>query len=153
MKTTILVPRLSSNDDTMQVLEWYINDKELIQKGDDLVLFETSKLAIDIQCESTGYILQHCREGENVSIGSPLASIYTELRELEEDLANGINLMQVNGFDKIQDDDINTKFTEAAREYIKNNNIDPRQFENLEMVTVKIIKEIIENNESAAKKG
>lgn len=147
MKTTIFVPRLSSNDDTMQVLKWLINDKELVQKGDDLVRFETAKTVIDVQCESTGYILKHCKEGENVPVGSLLASIYTELIELEEDLNDEIEVIQqVDGSYKIQNDDSDTRFTEAAHEYIKRNNIDPRQFEHLELVTVKIIKDIIENN-------
>lgn len=146
MKTTILVPRLSSNDDTIQLLKWYKNDKEFVQKGDDLALFETSKLAADFQCESTGYILKHCKENENVSVGSPLASIYTELPELEKDLNDRINLMQADGSHKTQNDNSNTQFTEAALEYIKKNNLDPRQFEYLEIVTVKIIKDIIENN-------
>lgn len=144
MKTTILVPRLSSNDDIMLVLKWYVNNKELVQKDDDLILFETSKLAIEVQCEGTGYILQLCKEGQNVSVGSPLASIYTELEELEEDLNNGVDLMQVNGSSKILNADFNIRFTEPARKYILENNIDPKLFEHLDLVTVKIIKETIE---------
>nr|QCC21384.1 RenI [Candidatus Endohaliclona renieramycinifaciens] len=147
MKTTILVPRLSSNDDTMQVLKWLINDKELVKKGDNFVRFETSKTVIDVQCETTGYILKHCEEGDNIPIGSPLASIYTELEELENHLNDEKkHATQIDdGIHETQNASNNKKFTKAALEYIERNNIDAKQFEHLELVTVSIIKNIVES--------
>lgn len=91
MKTELLVPKVNTNDDELEVLQWWVEDKEFVKKGQDIVDLESSKAAIAVESETSGYILKHCQTGDTIKVGTPLATFYSDLSELESDLLNDGN--------------------------------------------------------------
>lgn len=91
MKTEMLVPKVNTNDDELEVLQWWVEDKEFVKKGQDIVDLESSKAAIAVESETSGYILKHCQTGDTINVGTPLATFYSDLSELESDLINDGN--------------------------------------------------------------
>ncbi|NEP00042.1 MAG: 2-oxoglutarate dehydrogenase [Symploca sp. SIO2E9] len=89
MKTEMLVPRLNTNDDEVDVVHWYVEDKEFVEKGKEIVDLESSKAVVSVESEASGYILKHSQVGDSQKVGAPLATFYSELSELEKALSGG----------------------------------------------------------------
>ncbi len=86
MKYELLVPRINTNDDEVDVVHWYVQDKEYVEKGKEILDLESSKAVVSIESEAAGYILCHSQKGDSVRVGVPLATFYSDLQELEADL-------------------------------------------------------------------
>jgi pyruvate/2-oxoglutarate dehydrogenase complex dihydrolipoamide acyltransferase (E2) component len=95
MKYELLVPRLNTNDDEVDIVHWYVSDRVYVEKGKEIVDLESSKAVVSIESEASGYILCHFQKGDSVKVGSPLVTFYSELQELEADL-NGISSPQLS---------------------------------------------------------
>lgn len=90
MKQEILVPRVNTNDDEVELVHWYVEDKQFVEVGQEIADVESSKAVMSIESEASGYILTSAKVGDNVGVGAPLATIYTELAELEADLNGSV---------------------------------------------------------------
>ncbi len=86
MKYELLVPRLNTNDDEVDVVHWYFKDREYVEKGQEIVDLESSKAVVSIESETSGYISCCFQKGDTVKVGVPLAVFYTSLEELDADL-------------------------------------------------------------------
>jgi 2-oxoglutarate dehydrogenase E2 component (dihydrolipoamide succinyltransferase) len=190
MKYELLVPRLNTNDDEMDVVHWYFKDKEYVEKDKEIVDLESSKAVVSVESEASGYILCHFQKGDTVRVGVPLATFYSDLQELEADLNGGSSaqtaqpesdrpvqptttagellqpsvaveqsqritrevptavIAQQTPEDRtldIQEEQSNqlsfgfTRFSKAARDYIKRHQIDPELFEDMGLVSVEVI--------------
>lgn len=89
MHSDLLVPRLNTNDDEVDIVHWYVTDREYVEKGKEIVDLESSKAVVSIESEASGYILCHFQKGDTVAVGVPLATFYTEIEELEAALRGG----------------------------------------------------------------
>ncbi|MBE9167092.1 2-oxo acid dehydrogenase subunit E2 [Pleurocapsales cyanobacterium LEGE 06147] len=89
MKQEILVPRVNTNDDEVELVHWYVEDKQFVEVGQEIADVESSKAVMSIESEAAGYILTSARVGDSIGVGAPLATIYNELAELEADLNGG----------------------------------------------------------------
>jgi pyruvate/2-oxoglutarate dehydrogenase complex dihydrolipoamide acyltransferase (E2) component len=90
MKQEILVPRVNTNDDEVELVHWYVEDKQFVEVGQEIADVESSKAVMSIESEATGYILTSAKVGDSVGVGAPLATIYGELAELEADLNGSV---------------------------------------------------------------
>ena len=72
----LLVPRVNSNDDTVEVLQWYVEDGSYVEKGKDLIELGTSKATVVLAAESTGYIRIYSKKGTFPAVGAILAGFY-----------------------------------------------------------------------------
>jgi pyruvate/2-oxoglutarate dehydrogenase complex dihydrolipoamide acyltransferase (E2) component len=89
MKHELLVPRLNTNDDEMDVVHCYVSNREYVEKGKEIVDLESSKAVVSIESEASGYIWCHFQTGDTVKVGALLVTVYAELQELEADLNRG----------------------------------------------------------------
>ncbi|MBF2026352.1 MAG: 2-oxo acid dehydrogenase subunit E2 [Oscillatoriales cyanobacterium C42_A2020_001] len=86
MKYELLVPRLNTNDDEVDIVHWYFKDREYVEKGQEIVDLESSKAVVSIESEASGYISCCFQKGDTVKVGVPLAVFYSSIAELEADL-------------------------------------------------------------------
>jgi len=166
MKSELLVPRLNTNDDEVDVVHWYVKDREFIEKGKEIVDLESSKAVVSIESEAAGYILCHFQKGDSVAVGVPLATFYSELAELEAALRGDSSdkiptesdialrpapvttatvtakspLEQQKSSIAVPQPAFNfTRFSKAAQDYLTRNQIDSKRFEGMGLVSVEVI--------------
>ncbi|MGG6293758.1 2-oxo acid dehydrogenase subunit E2 [Leptolyngbya sp. AN02str] len=83
MKSELFVPRLNTNDDEVDVVHWYVKDRDYVEKGKEIVDLESSKAVVSIESEASGYVLCHAQTGDTVTVGAQLATFYSDVAELE----------------------------------------------------------------------
>ena len=72
--STILVPRINTNDNKVQVIAWHIAADDYVEIGQDIVDLETSKAAVSVSAELAGYIYPLVKKGTVIRVGDPLYS-------------------------------------------------------------------------------
>lgn len=83
MTDRMQVPRVNTNDNTVEIVHWYVKDKEFVEKNQELVDIESSKAVVTIESESSGFVLTNGKVGEIIQVGETLVSFYSELSDLE----------------------------------------------------------------------
>ena len=77
----ILVPLLAVNDTTLTVVEIALSTGAKINKGDLLMVLETSKTTYDVEAETSGYIQYLCETDKDYTVNEVVARIYSEEAE------------------------------------------------------------------------
>ena len=77
----ILVPLLAVNDTTLTVVEIALSSGAKINKGDLLMVLETSKTTYDVEAETSGYIQYLCETDKDYAVNEVVARIYSEEAE------------------------------------------------------------------------
>ena len=77
----ILVPLLAVNDTTLTVVEIALSTGAKINKGDLLMVLETSKTTYDVEAETSGYIQYLCEPDKDYAVNEVVARIYSEEAE------------------------------------------------------------------------
>lgn len=75
MAEQILIPRLGVNDDVVTIGEWLVNDGDRVSKGQDIVVYETTKETEEGQAPADGYIHILAGQGEEKEVGAVIARI------------------------------------------------------------------------------
>jgi len=83
MITTINTPRINTNDDLVQVADWYVESGAYIEKDQDIVDIETSKAVVTLTAEMEGYIGPLVEAGTVIHVGAPLYRIAASQEDLE----------------------------------------------------------------------
>lgn len=78
MATEILIPRLSVNDDMVTIGEWLVKNGERVKKGQDIVVFETTKETVEGQAEADGIIQIIVGQGEEKEVGFCIGMITSD---------------------------------------------------------------------------
>ena len=144
----ITIPLLSVNDTSLTVVAILFAQGAAINKGDILLVLETSKTTYDVVAEAKGFISYACEENEDYAINEIVGSIYSDSVEvpLEQSenkknkllphkpmaLANTGNTF--NGA---------TVFSEAAITLIEANSISKETFEGVDFVSKAIVEELL----------
>jgi 2-oxoglutarate dehydrogenase E2 component (dihydrolipoamide succinyltransferase) len=170
MKQAILVPRVNTNDNEVELVHWYVEDKQFVEVGQEIADVESSKAVMNIESEASGYILTSAQVGDSIEVGTPIAVLYTELAELEANLGESspsvsepISEPVVNNGGVSTELDLAdnrkperdlvtttakpsfgfTRFSPSAKEYLQQNNLDVSQFEGMGLVSVETIEQIL----------
>ena len=84
----IKIPQLGVNDEFATLVEWLVQDKVEVHKGDPLCVIETSKATTELVAEESGYLRIKASAGEEVKIRSVIGfitdSLATELPRIIE---------------------------------------------------------------------
>ena len=78
----ILVPKDNNNDEVVMISKLNIPNGNFVEKGADLMEFETSKTAVVLQAPISGYVSYAFLEGDEVAVNSVVCSI-DEQRPME----------------------------------------------------------------------
>ena len=78
----IMVPLLAVNDTTLTVAELAFANGEKVDKGNLLMVFETSKTTFDVVAEVEGYVQYTCEAGQDYEVGVVVAAIFSEAAEV-----------------------------------------------------------------------
>jgi len=73
--TEVNVPSLGVNDSNATIVEWSIDDKKRISKGEVIAVLETTKSAFDIEATVDGYLIQLFKEGDEISAGQVISLV------------------------------------------------------------------------------
>jgi len=78
----IKVPLIAVNDTTLTVVEMAFAHGSAVQKGDVVMVFETSKTTYDVQAEADGYIGYMCEIETDYAVNELVAAIYSDAAEV-----------------------------------------------------------------------
>ncbi len=84
----IKVPLLAVNDTSLTVVAISFTSGQKVKKGDQLMVFETSKTTYEVEAEAEGYVQYFCETGKDYEVNELVAKIFTDASELET-LSNG----------------------------------------------------------------
>jgi len=90
MISIVCAPQINTNDERVELIAWHIASGEFVQAGQDVADVETSKAAVTISAEGSGYIDYQLPKHAIVPVGAPLfrlASTLDELKEAEQAVA------------------------------------------------------------------
>ena len=85
----IQVPLLAVNDTTLTVVEISFTTGSKVNKGDLIMVFETSKTTYDVEAEAEGYIHYLCEADHDYEVNEIVARIYSEAAEVPVAAAGG----------------------------------------------------------------
>lgn len=153
MATDLLVPRVNTNDDEVEVVHWYVNDRELVKKGADIADIASSKATFVVQAECDGYIKHCCHRGQVVRVGNPIARVYASHEEMD------LEFVAATPLEEKRDPMISqppetpalsiephpdaaplfgvTRFSKAALRFLEENGRDPKEWTGRGLVTRK----------------
>ena len=69
---TITAPKISANEDEIQVVEKFIKENQYCHKNHPICLLESTKSTFEIHSEEDGFVLLIVDVGETVSVGQIL---------------------------------------------------------------------------------
>ncbi len=58
MVSEVIIPNVEANIEDGEILEWYVNEGEMVYLGDPLFCFETTKGTFDVEAEQDGMLLK-----------------------------------------------------------------------------------------------
>jgi sugar O-acyltransferase (sialic acid O-acetyltransferase NeuD family) len=79
IKSVILVPLLNANEPEARLVDVYVRDGQVVEKGTRLFTIETTKAASDIEAPETGFIRILVTEEATLPVGARLAFIVDTL--------------------------------------------------------------------------
>lgn len=138
MKRDLLISKYNSNDESVKVIEWLVDDISYVNAGQSIVLVETSKTNIEIECTHAGHILKKCKADDILQVGSCFASIFERVEDIEHYRHMQTEPISLKLSNEIENSLHN--FSKAALKYIDEHNLDPSVFSDIELVTVEKIK-------------
>lgn len=137
MKQDLLIPKLTSNDESIKVVEWLVTDRDYVQIGQSVLLVETSKTNVEIESEYCGYIRHACSPEQILNVAGLYGLLFDSIEELEA--------FQPEKVDQVfvwpePTDPLTSNFSNAALQYIKQHRLNPADFHDLGLVNVEKIK-------------
>lgn len=80
----VVLTREDANSESALLVEWLLDDRTLVSKGQAVCVVETSKATIEIEAPGEGTLCQIAREGQEVELGRRIAVIVQSAQELSE---------------------------------------------------------------------
>lgn len=111
MTEKIIIPRLSVNDDVVTIGEWLVENGTKVKKGQDIVVYETTKETVEGQATADGYIHIYVEQGEEKEVGFLIATITDTEEDVEATQEQGAS------------EDTRT-YTKAAKEFVEARQLD-----------------------------
>lgn len=80
----VRVPRISVNDDFVELVDWHVADGSRVAKGGALCSIETSKTTFEVEAECGGNVKLLASPGDKVSVHETICLLYDDPAELVE---------------------------------------------------------------------
>ena len=146
-KSDVVLPRINTNDNDVEIIQWFVQDSAFVEKGADLVEVTTSKAAVVLEAPASGYIKLYYKKGDVVAIGKVLASIFENLNDIKN--ANTSPLPKSSSQSQGVKTNISlpdtlfkfTRLSKKAQELIKDKNLDPKMFDGAGLVSARSLLE------------
>lgn len=87
MATEVKIPNVGESITSANVARWHKQDGETVAKGDTVLTIETDKVSNDLEADVSGVLKILVQEGEEVAIGSVVATIAEGAAEVSEPAA------------------------------------------------------------------
>lgn len=78
MEIEIKIPSVGESVQEAVLVQWYKKDGDTVQKDEPLFVVETDKVTLEIVAEASGILKIMVSEGETVSIGTKVGTIFTK---------------------------------------------------------------------------
>lgn len=79
MPKDVIMPALELAQETGKILQWLKSDGELVTQGEIIVEIETDKVALELEAEASGYLMNiSAKPGAEVPVGSVIAKIWAQ---------------------------------------------------------------------------
>jgi acetyltransferase-like isoleucine patch superfamily enzyme len=136
----INAPHINANDLEMKIVKWEKSHLELVEKGDIICTVETTKTAIDIVSDYSGYIY-YKNIGDIIKVGDPVAYILRskDTSEIEKNISN------VDNDSKI--------ISKKARKIIEENNLSLNDFDNYTIISSDTVVSFLRSKSKSADKS
>ncbi len=128
------------NETEAEIVEIYINNNEYVKKGDTVCTVETTKVAIDIEAQESGYIEFLFKKNDKVKFGEILFII----KESEtEAVVQHTNKVEENpGADRADEGEM--VITKKAREFMAANGIKEKDIGKKGLIKLEDVKELLD---------
>ena len=124
MPIEITMPRLSDTMESGTVLKWRVSVGDEVSAGDILADIETDKATMEMQSFDDGKVSEILvKEGDEVSIGTPIAVIFSEdesgdvIDKKEEELSNKIDFEKTKQESCVKDQEAFVKKEEDVKKF------------------------------------
>jgi pyruvate/2-oxoglutarate dehydrogenase complex dihydrolipoamide acyltransferase (E2) component len=135
----IKVPLISVNDTSLTVIELNFAAGEKIKPGDIILIFESSKIAYDVEAETDGYIQYLCETGNDYDVNEVVALIWDTQPEIEKP-ANPSLKKEKPGLLVKNKWNGKTVFSEVALQLMKEKGIAENAFAGRDFINAKDVK-------------
>jgi len=132
---TIVLPQDTANDDEVKINNIYVKQSEHVKPNHCCLDYETSKATFEVSSKIEGYIKLLCKEGDIKKIGDKVLEIYDS--PIKDDIKD-----QNSNSDESQ----GPIFSKNALRKIKESNLDKELFKKYDLVTEKIVNDLLEDN-------
>ncbi|RAW84812.1 condensation domain-containing protein [Photorhabdus laumondii] len=119
MKNTIILEKLSANDETMLISEWLVEEGDYVTVGQMIARVEASKAIVEIHSPMSGYLLKRYQAGDEVAVGNVIAEIVQEPTSTPTKEDPDASMFQVDR------SNATARFSKAATAYLEHHRIDP----------------------------
>lgn len=75
MSQLIKMPALNSNEDSAELVKWYLEAGAQVAAGQLVATVESTKTTMDIEADSAGFLAPLCAVGARLKTGEPLAAL------------------------------------------------------------------------------
>lgn len=125
----IVMPRIGTNDNTVTLGTWLVQNGEYVKKGQAIAVLETTKETQDLIAEKEGYLFYKVTEGEDIKVGNVVAFISDQADFVFPDIEKE-NLINLN-------------ITKKAQELIKQYNVDIKKLSHLSIIREKDVLQLV----------
>lgn len=113
----IVMPRLNSNDETLMLVEWLVQDGASVEPGQLVAVVETSKATAEVEADEAGLIELAAAARSRLAPGEVIARVHADQQAYEKALAERPSAEAANAADDAP------VLTDAARELVHRHGI------------------------------
>lgn len=151
----ITIPQDSVSDDFVTIIAVNFDDGSLVDAGETILEYETSKSVVAVESPGRGFLALNCKVGSIAQIGATVAALFNENdQEVRE---NWKSTLAIQGTfpateDRDSDESGDAVFSVRADELIVKNNLDKAIFDGKGYVSIHDVKaHLVESNSAQPK--
>ncbi len=144
----IIIPQLNANDNSCTVQQILFKKGTPVQKHDIVMMLETSKIIIDLECEEEGIFYPVVKEGSDLPTGAVAAFLFSTVEEMEAYEKNQTEPQKENAVKSY-------KLTNQAMELMKENEFTEEELLSLNKKIIKLVdlEELLKQRELSKEKN
>lgn len=128
----IVIPQLNANDNSCTIKQVLFKKGEPVKLNDVVMILETSKIVIDLECEEDGIFFPVVKEGSDLKTGELAAFLFSTVEEMEEYSSNQAET-------QTEPTSQNYKLTNQAIEFMKENQFTEEELLSLNKKIIKLV--------------